>query len=98
MRIKNIKKFISSTFILILSIISILVIFINIIKKPKYIEKYKSISISDKDTLWKIAEQYSKPDQDTREYIYEIKKLNNMNTSALYEGQELIIITYEEVN
>ena len=54
-------------------------------------------TVSKGERLWDIAEQYKRPDQDIREYIYEIKKLNNMENSTIYEGQELTIIIYEEV-
>ena len=35
------------------------------------------------DTLWSIAEKYSK-NTDIRQYIYDLKKLNDMEQSSLY--------------
>lgn len=97
MRIINKRKFIKSTLTLIIIVISIIILVNTIINKTEYTEKYKTIYISEDETLWSIAEEYKKPNQDIREYIYEIKKLNNMESATIYEGQELTIIIYEEV-
>lgn len=97
MRIVNKRKFIKSTLTLIIIVISIIILVNTIINKTEYTEKYKTIYISEDETLWSIAEEYKKPNQDIREYIYEIKKLNNMESATIYEGQELTIIIYEEV-
>lgn len=51
---------------------------------------YQSIIIKKGDTLWGIANIYGY-NSDNRNYIYQIKKLNNMVTSDIYEGSELII-------
>ena len=97
MRIVNKRKFIKSTLILIIILVSIIILVNTIINKTEYAEKYKTIYISEDETLWSIAEEYKKTNQDIREYIYEIKKLNNMESATIYEGQELTIIIYEEV-
>ncbi len=97
MKIVNKRKFIKSTLTLIIILVSIIILVNTIINKTEYAEKYKTIYISEDETLWSIAEEYKKTNQDIREYIYEIKKLNNMESAAIYEGQELTIIIYEEV-
>lgn len=97
MRIVNKKKFISSVGMLILFITLIIMMILNFINVPEYEETYQKIIVCEDDTLWDIAEKYKKTSQDIREYIYEIKKLNNMESAAIYEGQELTIIIYEEV-
>ena len=97
MRIVNKKKFISSVGMLIFFITLIIMMIFNYINVPEYEKTYQKIIICEDDTLWDIAEEYKKPNQDIREYIYEIKKLNNMESAAIYEGQELTIIIYEEV-
>lgn len=96
MKIVNKKRF-TTTITTLAMIIFLIIILINTVtNKPKYTEKYKTIYISEHETLWSIAEEYKKPGQDIREYIYEIRKLNNMESAAIYEGQELTIIVYEE--
>ena len=97
MKIVNKRKFIKSTLTLIIILVSIIILVNTIINKTEYAEKYKTIYISEDETLWSIAEEYKKTNQDIREYIYEIKKLNNMESATIYEGQELTIIIYEEV-
>ncbi len=69
----------------------------KISNKTIYTEKQETIYVCEDDTLWSIAEDYKKPNQDIREYIYEIKKINNMENATIYEGQEITIIVYEEV-
>lgn len=97
MRIVNKKRFISSVGMLILFITLIIMMIFSFVNVPEYEETYQKIIICEDDTLLDIAEEYKKPGQDVREYIYEIKKLNNMESATIYEGQELTIIIYEEV-
>lgn len=49
------------------------------------------ILISSGDDLWSIAEEYKPSWMDSREYIYEVKKLNNMSQSCIYAGEQLLI-------
>lgn len=91
---KKLKKIILMLLIIILFIITLINMYIG---QPKYEETYKTIYIGEDETLWTIAEDYKKPNQDIREYIFEIKKLNNMETATIYEGQELTIIIYKEI-
>jgi LysM repeat protein len=50
--------------------------------------KYETTVVAKGDTLWSIAKNY---DGNINENIYEIRKANNLNTSDLYIGQELLI-------
>lgn len=50
-----------------------------------------TIVVSSGDDLWSIAEQHKPSWMDAREYIYEIKELNNMFTSYIYAGEQLLI-------
>lgn len=89
MRIKNMKRFILSMTILFI-IISFLCSMITS-KVFSYTEpKYEKIVISEGDTLWNIA---SNLDGNVNENIYEIKKINELKTSYIYVGQELLIPT-----
>jgi len=54
------------------------------------IPEYTNIVIAKGDTLWGIAKQFSIENEDIRNKISEIKKLNNINFD-LRVGQELII-------
>ena len=90
MKSKNIRRFITS--ILILAII-----IFAIFRKPNDSNTFyqiETIYISKGDTLWSIAEQYKL--RNIRDYIYEIRQLNNMQSVELHIDQELQIIIYEE--
>ena len=50
--------------------------------------KYTSVIVCQGETLWAIAKDLN---GNINENIYNIKKLNNLKTSNLYIGQELII-------
>lgn len=50
-----------------------------------------TIVVSSGDDLWSIAEEYKPSWMDAREYIYEVKELNNMFTSYIYAGEQLLI-------
>lgn len=96
MKIVNKKRFINSIGMLAIIIFLIIILINTCTNKPEYTETYKTIYISENETLWSIAEEYKRSNQDIRDYIYEIRKLNNMESAAIYEGQELTIIVYEE--
>ena len=90
MRIKNRKKFIRG--------ILIIIAFISLIAcKVTYSyseHNYKTVYVSDGDTLWSIAVMEQKSNnyyegKDVRYIMENIKSVNNLNTSNLYEGQEL---------
>lgn len=53
-------------------------------------------TVSQGETLWEIADEYCPEDMDCYEYIYEVKKLNNMHTSDLYDGQTITLLTTEK--
>ena len=48
-----------------------------------------TITVKPNKTLWSIAEEYKPSWMDTREYIHEIKTLNDMDTSFIDVGQTL---------
>ena len=53
-------------------------------------KEYVSHIVSPEDTLWDIAETYG-TDGDVRKTVYEIKKLNQMESSELIVGTELLV-------
>lgn len=97
MKIVNKKKFIRSISITISLIIFIILMLANISFSHTEV-KHKTISVIGGDNLWNIA-KYEKEnnmyfeDKDIRDIVYEIKYLNNLNTSNLNVGDELTIPT-----
>ena len=59
-------------------------------RKIKY-ETVSELQIRSGDTLWDIATQYKAEGEDTRFFIYEIKKLNNLTGNVIKVGQVLYI-------
>lgn len=52
-----------------------------------------TITVAPDKTLWSIAEEYKPSWMDTREYIHEVKALNDMDTSFIDVGQTLQVYT-----
>ena len=96
LKVVNRKKFVKS----ILTIVFIFVLgfmVINSVLASNETVETKEIEyvVCKGDTLWKIADKYKWDNQDPREYIYEVKKLNNMTSASIYEGQIIKILLVE---
>lgn len=88
MKIVNKKRFFLAIMILIILVIT-LFSHCSAIQKNNEIE---NITVSAGDTLWSISCEYKKDGQDVREYLYELRKLNNLENCTIYPGQVLKII------
>lgn len=51
------------------------------------------VTVSSGDTLWTIASQYINQSDDVRRLVYEIRKINKLNSAIIVPGQELLIPT-----
>ena len=85
--LKNKKRFL--LFLLVVFSIFYLLFFVCTIEGYKEME-YKMINVSEGDTLWNIALK-SNFEGDIRQYIYEIKKINNLKGSNIYSGSTIKI-------
>ena len=97
MKIVNFKKFLRSILIIIAIIFIITLIFSKSFSCTN--TNQKTIYISEGDTLWQIANFESKTNnyykgKDIRDIILEIKKINHLETTTVYDGQELIVNMY----
>lgn len=87
LRIVNKKRFITSISMIIIIIISIF----NCVSANKVVE-YQEYIVVQGDTLWSIASENKKDGQDIREYIYELRQLNNLEDCVIYPNQVIKII------
>ena len=95
MKIKNFKKFVRSIFI----IIGLMLLIIFLIGKASYSKKeveYKTICVSQGDTLWSIARLNQETNnyykgKDIRFIINDLMEINNLENSNININQELII-------
>lgn len=94
-KIVNVKRFIISNTIVLLFVVMIVSSIVNITYSHNNI-KYKTIYVTQGDTLWNIADEEQKnnsyyENKDIRDIVYDIKTANNLNVSNLNVGQELKI-------
>lgn len=62
--------------------------------RPESVETYATNpchAVSYGDTLWSIAKEYKSENESTRDFVYEIRKINNLKTSEIKAGDVLII-------
>ena len=98
MKIVNFKRF--SMFVI--GVILMIVLFISILDTKSLSRteiNYIEFTVSSNDTLWKIANivkenNINYNNKDVREIIFEIKKINNLTNSSLYNNQ---VITIPEI-
>ena len=92
----DMRKIVLSLAITALLVIGLIILMGNS-KTSSFVEtKYKKIYVSLGETLWEIAKIESVNNNyyinnDIRSIVKDIKKINNLDTSNLYPGQELII-------
>lgn len=97
LKVVNRKKFVKSILTIIFIFILGILVINNVFASNKAIEtKEIEYVVCKGDTLWKIADKYKFDNQDPREYIYEVKKLNNMTSATIYEGQIIKILLVED--
>lgn len=97
-KIVNRKRFVKSTGILLAIIIFTVITCIETNVFSHKETRYKTKYVSSGETLWNIAKQEQNTNkyyqnEDIRDIIESIKKLNNLNNNDLYIDQELIILT-----
>ncbi|HPD00506.1 MAG TPA: LysM peptidoglycan-binding domain-containing protein [Acetivibrio sp.] len=86
--LKNKKRFFAFIVLMLVCVCTV----INSTRTYGYKEpEYKTIFVRRGDTLWGIAQRYNKRG-DIRKYIYDVMKLNNLESCDIIEGMELKVI------
>lgn len=86
--LKNKQRFFS--FLILMSILLSSVFFASSVYGNE-IRQYDTIVVDSGDTLWDIAREYNNSSGDIRKLIAEIKKINNLQSSVIFAGDELLI-------
>ena len=56
---------------------------------------YTTVTVEDGDTLWTLADSYMDDQyQNKREFIAEVKQLNQIDENRIHEGTQLVIPYY----
>ena len=65
-------------------------------EEPVQFKCYKSIVIQDGDSLWSLAERHIDSESETavKEYIKELKQINQLESETIQTGEHLIIPYY----
>lgn len=56
--------------------------------------EYAQVEIQSGDTLWSIAEKYMPKSLDTREAVYKLCQINNIDANTLYVGSIIQVPIY----
>lgn len=87
LRIVNKARFITS-----MSVIIMFLVLVFSFTNAKENVVYENYTVVAGDTLWSIASENKKAGQDIREYIYELREINDMNDCLIYPNQTIKII------
>ena len=87
MKIKNMPRFITFLILLFIAISCITNMFFHKVFSHEE-EKYNNVTVCQGDSLWTIATSLG---GNVNKNIYEIKRLNHLESSIIYVGQELIV-------
>lgn len=100
---KQLVRFLTALIIIVLTVCVILFTNKNVtnadeneesVKLNKY---YKTITIESGDSLWSIATEYkSGSHKTTKEYVKELKSMNNLSSDQIVSGQKLLVAYFAE--
>lgn len=86
MRKRNYKKFM----VVLILLIAIAIPFASKVNGETPL-KYEKVVVYPGDTLWSIASRNKTSNTDIRKLIYEIRKLNKLESAVITPGQEILI-------
>lgn len=54
-------------------------------------ENFQLIVVEQGDTLWSIAREHRSPDEDIRNLVHNIRRINNLQSAVIYPGDKILI-------
>lgn len=91
-RIANRRRFTFSVSFLLIILLSISILaFTSISARGETNKQFISVHVNSGDTLWSIARTHSDETNDIREVVYNIQTENQLISSVIHPGQELLI-------
>ncbi len=55
------------------------------------IEEFNLVIVERGDTLWSIAKKFANPEQDVRNMIHIIRRVNKLDSAVIHPGDQLLI-------
>lgn len=55
------------------------------------IREPRTVVVTPGDTLWAMATEHAPRGMDRRDYLYEVLKANDLTSSLVYPGQEIVL-------
>jgi len=87
-RLRNRKRF--SAFLFCTALFLLFIGTVTLSNAGNIKNEYRTVTVNHGDTLWEIAGKY-RGTTEIRQYIYKIRKINNLNSAAIYAGQMLVL-------
>jgi len=85
-RLKNKRRF--AAFLFCTALMLLFIGTISLSNAGNITAEHRLVRVNHGDTLWEIAGKY-RGGTEIREYIYKIKKMNNLDSAVIYAGQTL---------
>ncbi|MBP7175629.1 MAG: LysM peptidoglycan-binding domain-containing protein [Thermoclostridium sp.] len=87
LRLNNKKRFFSFIFLL---VVTIMLAGSIVAAAGEEKSECRSVTVMPGDTLWDIAQENA-VNKDIRKYIFELKKINQLDDATIYAGQNLFL-------
>lgn len=78
-------------FVFVLTLLTTMLI-CNINSNPLEDARQETHYVREGETLWWIAAEYCPADMDVRDYLTEIKKLNDIQDNTIYAGDRITVL------
>lgn len=90
--VNSTRFFVFITFMLVfIALLLSLVFNLSKVHSSAYMQNYRIYDVVEGDSLWEISLKTMPDGFDVRRMVYEIKELNDMETSYIYEGESIKI-------